>query len=133
MPKPFKTIGKTKVFQWFLEAGRPRKHAKMAPWRFGCDFEGHLAGHGRHLLANKAAKSQHDPFLGPSWAHLGPILEHVGAKVGLRWVFLGASWAVWRHFGALREAPGRHLEAKVGFGSIGLELTCAKKASCQNL
>ena len=66
-------------------------------------------------------------------AHHGSILEHLGAKVGLRWVFLGASWAVWRHFGALREAPGRHLEAKVGLGSIDLELTRGKKASCQNL
>ena len=38
-----------------------------------------------------------------------------------------------RHFGALREAPGRHLEAKAGLGSIDLELTHAKKATCQNL
>ena len=47
--------------------------------------------------------------------------------------FLGTSWAVWRHFGALREAPGRHLEAKVGLGSIDLELTCGEKATCPNL
>ena len=56
----------------------------MAPWRFGCDFEGHLAGHGRHLLANKAAKSQHDPFLGTSLAHLGPMSKHLGSHVLLR-------------------------------------------------
>ena len=116
-----------------MEAGRPRKHAKLVPWGSGCGLEDHLARLGSHVVVNGAAKSQHDPFLGPSWAHLGPILEHLGAKVGLRWVFLGASWAVWRHFGALREAPGRHLEAKVGLGSIDLELTCGKKASCQNL
>ena len=116
-----------------MEAGRPRKHAKLVPWGSGCGLEDHLARLGSHVVVNGAAKSQHDPFLGPSWAHLGPILEHLGAKVGLRWVFLGASWAVWRHFGALREAPGRHLEAKVGLGSIDLELTRGKKASCQNL
>ena len=67
-----------------MEAGRSRKHAKMAPWRFGCDFEGHLAGHGRHLLANKAAKSQHDPFLGTSLAHLGPMSKQLRPHVLLR-------------------------------------------------
>ena len=52
--------------------------------RFGCGFEGHLAGHGRHLLANKAAKSQHDPFLGLSSAHLGPMSKQLGPRVLLR-------------------------------------------------
>ena len=66
-------------------------------------------------------------------AHLGPILEHLGAKLGPRWVFLGASWAMLRHFGALWEAPGRHLEASAGLGRTELELTCGNKATGQNL
>ena len=73
----------------------------------------------------------------PSWVHLEPILGlccgHLGAKLGPRWVFLGPSGAMWRHSGALREAPGRHLEAKARLVSIDLKLTRAKKATCQNL
>ena len=53
--------------------------------------------------------------------------------MGPKWALLGASWAMLRHFGALREAPGRHLEAKAGLGSLDLELTCGKKATCQKL
>ncbi len=45
-----------------------------------------VRGHGRHLVANKAAKSQDHPFLGPSWALLGPIL-------GPSWPYVEASWA----------------------------------------
>ena len=50
------------------------------------NFEGHLADHGRHLVANKAAKSQDHPFLGPSWAHLGPMSKHLGPLVASRWL-----------------------------------------------
>ena len=132
MPKPVKTIEKRRFFDDFR---KQEGQKNMPSWLLGgliVILKAILQVMGA-IFWHKAAKSQHDPFLGPSWAHLGPILEHLGAKVGLRWVFLGASWAVWRHFGALREAPGRHLEAKVGLGSIDLELTCGKKVSCQNL
>ena len=105
----------------------------MAFWRFNCGLEGHLARLGSHVGVNAAAESQQHPFLGLSWACLGPMLRHVGAEVGPRWVSLGASWAMLRHLGALREALGRHLEAKVGLGSIDLELTCGEKATCPNL
>ena len=111
--------------------------------QFRAKLAGLRAHHGSILEHLGAKLGQGRGFWGPTLstfdnlgsfqAHLGFVLEHLRAKVGLRWVFLGASWAVWRHFGALREAPGRHLEAKVGLGSIDLELTRGKKASCQNL
>ena len=102
---------KTYVFQLSLEAGRSRKHAKMALWRSGCGLDGHLAGLESHAVVSGAAGSQHHHCLGPFCAHLGLMLGPLGAKLGPRWVLLGASWAMLRHFGALREAPGRHLEA----------------------
>ena len=73
----------------------------------------------------------------PGASVLGPILDLcwgiLGPSLGPRWVFLGTSWAMLPHFGAFREAPGRHLEANAGLGSTDLELTCGKKATCQNL
>ena len=78
--------------------------AKMAPWRSDCGLVGNLAGFGSHVVVNGAAESQHHRLL-------GLMVGHFGAKLGLKWVFLDASWAMLRHFGALREAPGRHLEA----------------------
>ena len=45
-----------------------------------------VRGHGRHLVANKAAKSQDHPFLGPSLAHLGPMSKHLGPLVASRWL-----------------------------------------------
>ena len=105
----------------------------MALWRSGCGPDSHSARLGSHVGVNGAAESQHHPFLGQSLANLGPMLRHVGAELGPRWVFLGASWAMLRHFGALREAPGRHLEAKVGLGSTDLELTCGETTTCRNL
>ncbi len=35
-------------------------------------------------MANKAAKSQHVPFLGISLAHLGPMSKHLGSHVLLK-------------------------------------------------
>ena len=73
--KPHKTIEKPRFFIdfWRQEASR-----SVLSWS--------VRGHGRHLVANKAAKSQDHPFLGPSWAHLGPIL-------GPSWPYVEASWA----------------------------------------
>ena len=80
----------------------------MAVWRFGCGLDGILAGLGSHVMANRVAKSQWHPCLGPSWAMLG-------------------------HVGALLEGPGRHLEADSGLGGTILEPTCGKRATCQKL
>ena len=61
------------------------------------------------------------------------MLGHLGAKLGPRWVILGASWAMLGHVGALLAGPGRHLEADSGLGSTVLEPTWGEKATGQKL
>ena len=80
-----KTIEQQLFFIDFWRQGASEECAKLARWRFGCGPGSHLADHGRHLVANKAAKSQRHPFLNPSWAHLGPTSKHLGPHVVSRW------------------------------------------------
>ena len=56
------------------------------------------------------------------------MLGHPAAGLGPGWVLLGAFWAMQPHFGALREALGRHLEANAGLGSSDMEHPCGKMA-----
>ena len=42
------------------------------------------------------------------WADLDLMWGHLGTKLGPRWVFLGAFWAMLGHLGTLLEGPGRH-------------------------
>ena len=101
-----------------------RQLVKLAPWRLGCGFEGHLADHGGHLVVNRAAKRQPHRFLGTSWAFLGCSLALCWGILGPSWAQDGSSWAHLRPCWAIsepswwaQEGLGRHLEAKPGLGS----------------
>ena len=92
-------------------ARRPKKHANMAVWRFGRGLDGILAGLGSHVMANRAAKNQRHPCLGPFWARLRPV-------VALCWGVLGPSWAQdgssWAHLGPCWAALGPSWRARGG-------------------
>ena len=92
----------------------------MAVWSFGRGLDGILAGLGSNVVANRAAKSQRHPCLGPSWARLGPVLALCWGVLRPRWAQDGSSWA---HLGPCWAALGPSWRARRGMlrQTLGLE------------
>ena len=69
------------------------------------------------FLLQEPLKTDFGPILGPSWAHLGPILGLFGAP----WAILGSSWAHFRltwallgHLGVIWPATWVSIGAMLG-------------------